>query len=107
MNNAEWIKKHGYKFTDLFITDCGDKAYQISACGEPIATYYATNEVTYLEIILKWLDQEHKPILTDAEREYLVAVKNSRRQWRPEHMRQSWERQLPGLVKLPDASWKS
>lgn len=74
MINGEWLIEHGYKFTDLFVTDYGDKAYQISVCGEPIATYHATNEVTYLEIVLKWLDQEHDPVLNNLERKYLSEV---------------------------------
>lgn len=75
MTNAEWIMKQGYKFTDLFITYFKDGVYKVSACGEPIAEYKATNEITYLEVILKWLDMEHvEPILNDAERRYLSAV---------------------------------
>ena len=75
MTNAEWMIKNGYKFTDLLITYSKDYVYKISVCGKPITEYKATNEITCLEIILKWLDMEHQePILDDAEREYLKMV---------------------------------
>lgn len=75
MTNAEWMIKHGYKFTDLLITYFENSIYKISVCGKPIAEYKAIYEITHSEIVLKWLDMEHRePILNDAEREYLKMV---------------------------------
>lgn len=72
MTNAEWMMKHGYKFTDLLITYSKDSVYKISVCGKPITEYKATNEITYLEVVLKWLDMENEeqiPVSTSLEHE--------------------------------------
>ena len=75
MTNAEWMIKNGYKFTDLLITYFKDGVYKISVCGKPITEYKATNEITYLEVVLKWFDMEHdEKILNDSEKKYLSAV---------------------------------
>jgi hypothetical protein len=84
MTNAEWMIKNGYKFSDLWITrrDCAgyrddtdERTYIITINGKDLDKYIAVNETTYLEVMLKWLDMEHKePILDDVEKRYLSAV---------------------------------
>ena len=75
MTNAEWMIKNGYRFIDLLITYSKDGVYKISVCGKSITEYKATNEITYLEIILKWLDMEYEEkILNNAEKKYLSAA---------------------------------
>ena len=81
MTNAEWCIKNGYKFSDLWIVrDCLDdddyeRTYIITISGKDLYKYITTNELSYLEVMLKWLDMEHEePILDDVEREYLSAV---------------------------------
>ena len=81
MTNAEWCIKNGYKFSDLWIVrDCSDdddyeRTYIITISGKDLYKYITTNELSYLEVMLKWLDMEHKePILSDAEKQYLSAV---------------------------------
>lgn len=78
MTNAEWMIKQGYKFKNIYIKQNSTDfcIYEIWIGNMLlIDTYRCTNERTDSEIILKWLDQEHKePILDDAERRYLKGV---------------------------------
>ena len=81
MTNAEWCIKNGYKFSDLWIVrDCLDdddyeRTYIITISGKDLYKYITTNELSYLEVMLKWLDMEYEgPILDDAEKNYLSAV---------------------------------
>ena len=85
MTNAEWMIQQGYKFSDLWmVRDCqdyyddSDRTYIITINGKDLYKYIATNELSYLEVMLKWLDMEHKehkePILDDAEKKYLSKV---------------------------------
>ena len=74
MINAEWMIKQGYKFKNIDIRQrprdfC---IYGIYIGNALIDTYRCTNEMTYIEVVLKWLDMEHKePILDDVEKRYL------------------------------------
>lgn len=79
MTNAEWMINNGYKFDDLWVIsdDITDDSYDylITFKSKPICKYKATTELTWCQIILKWLDMEHKePILDDVEKKYLSAV---------------------------------
>lgn len=78
MTNAEWMIKQGYKFKNIYIKQNSTDfcIYEIWIGNMLlIDTYRCTNERTDSEIILKWLDQEHKePILDEAEKRYLSAV---------------------------------
>ena len=73
MNNAEWMIKNGYKFSDLH--------WSLTQPGSIIKFYLNDKNVgkvsglSFFEAIKTWLDAEHiEPILDDAEREYLSAV---------------------------------
>lgn len=73
MNNAEWMIKNGYKFSDLcycFISDDGVVNFYMN--GEIVGRVPA---LSYFEALKEWLDMEHKEqILNDAEKKYLSAV---------------------------------
>ena len=73
MNNAEWMIKNGYKFSELH--------WSLTQPGNIIRFYLNDKNVgkvsslPIFEAIKTWLDAEHvEPILDDAEREYLSAV---------------------------------
>ena len=77
--NAEWMIQQGYKFDDLWVISDDstedDYDYLITVKSKSICKYKATTELTWCQIILKWLDMEHKePILDEAEKKYLSAV---------------------------------
>ena len=77
MTNAEWMIKHGYKFSDIsaygeYDNDC-NFIWHIRLSKADIEEISAEHD--YANVITAWLDAEHKePILDDAEREYLSAV---------------------------------
>lgn len=72
MTNAEWMIKHGYKFSDLELEDRGNE-FKIYLKENCVGKY--PQGFTMLEAAMKWLDMEHKkPILDDVERRYLSAV---------------------------------
>ena len=73
MNNAEWMIKNGYKFSELH--------WSFTQSGSIIRFYLNDKNVgkvsslSIFEALKTWLDAEHvEPILDDAEREYLSAV---------------------------------
>lgn len=58
MNNAAWVIKNGYKFSDIgcYVTSCnGD--YDLLLNGKYVGTVTDFSAFTALE---KWLDMEHK-----------------------------------------------
>jgi len=70
MNNAEWIIKNGYKFSDVCLKGSYD-TIAIFLNGRHLGKVRGT----YSSAFQQWLDMEHKePILDDAERRYLSAV---------------------------------
>lgn len=73
MNNAEWMVKNGYKFSELH--------WSLTQPGSIIRFYLNDKNVgkvsglSFFEAIKTWLDAEHvEPILDDAEKNYLSAV---------------------------------
>lgn len=77
MTNAEWMIKNGYKFKDIYIghSRLDNRIYEIYIGTALIDTYRVHDEITWCEVVMNWLDMEHKePILDDAERRYLSAV---------------------------------
>lgn len=75
MNNAEWLIKNGYLFSDVkhcCQTISGEMYFSLN--GKTVGKVKMIGN-SYFESFKKWLDQEHKePILTDEEHEYLAAV---------------------------------
>ena len=70
MNNAEWIIKNGYKFSDVCLKGSYD-TIAILLNGKNLGNVRGT----YSSAFQQWLDMEHKePILDDEERKYLSAV---------------------------------
>ena len=73
MNNAEWMIKNGYKFSDLHCSYMQPGS---------ICSFYLNDKnvgkvsgLSFFEAIKTWLDAEHiEPILDDAEKRYLSAV---------------------------------
>lgn len=77
MTNAEWIIKNGYKFKniDMRQSRLDFCVYEIYIGNVLIDTYRCTNEITYSEILVKWLDMERvEQILDEAEKRYLKGV---------------------------------
>lgn len=77
ITNAEWMIKNGYKFKDIYIrhSRLDNRIYEIYIGTALIDTYRVHDEITWCEVVVNWLDMEHKdPILDDAERKYLSAV---------------------------------
>lgn len=79
MTNAEWMIKHGYKFSNLFVRRLSNEErnkFVVRYNNEKI-DYFELNEchISFNDSAYKkWLDMEHKdPILDDTEREYLSA----------------------------------
>lgn len=77
MTNAEWMIKNGYKFKDIYIghSRLDNRIYEIYIGTALIDTYRVHDEITWCEVVMNWLDMEHKEqILDDAEKRYLSAV---------------------------------
>lgn len=78
MTNAEWMIKNGYKFKNIDIRQSQRDSciYGVYIGNALIDTYRCTNEITYWDVIMNWLDMEHKEplILDESERQYLSAV---------------------------------
>lgn len=82
MTNAEWMIKwmikNGYKFKNINIRQSQRDSciYGVYIGNALIDTYRCTNEITYWDVIMNWLDMEHKepPILDESERQYLLGV---------------------------------
>lgn len=77
MNNAEWMLKQGYKFSDLSTylkyNNDGKLIWHIRLSKAGIDDILIQND--YIDAITAWLDAEHKEqILDDAEKRYLSAV---------------------------------
>lgn len=80
MNNAEWMIKNGYKFSNLFVRCLSNEErnkFVVRYNNEKI-DYFELNEchISFNDSAYKkWLDMEHKePILDDTEKKYLSAV---------------------------------
>ena len=73
MNNAEWMIKNGYKFSDLHCSYMQPGS---------ICSFYLNDKnvgkvsgLSFFKAIKTWLDMEHvEPILDEAEKRYLSAV---------------------------------
>lgn len=73
MNNAEWMIKNGYKFSDLHCSYMQPGS---------ICSFYLNDKNVgkvsgspFFEAIKTWLDAEHiEPILDEAEKRYLAGV---------------------------------
>ena len=73
MNNAEWMLKNGYKFSDLHCSYMQPGS---------ICSFYLNDKIvgkvsglSFFEALKTWLDAEHiEPILDNAEKRYLSAV---------------------------------
>lgn len=77
MTNAEWMIKNGYKFKDIYIVHSrlDNRIYEIYIGTALIDTYRVHDEITWCEVVMNWLDSEHKePILDEDEKKYLSAV---------------------------------
>lgn len=77
MTNAEWMIKHGYKFSDLYACgeydNDGNFIWHIRLSKADIEEISAEHD--YANVITAWLYAEHKEqILDDAEKRYLSAV---------------------------------
>lgn len=77
MNNAEWMRKKGYKFKDLHVYKnyTNDKSwdYRIKIAKTDVNVHVKGNG--QLNVLMRWLDAEHvEPILDDVEKRYLSAV---------------------------------
>lgn len=80
MTNAEWMIKHGYKFSNLFVRRLSNEErnkFVVRYNNEKI-DYFELNEchISFNDSAYKkWLDMEHEePILDDAEKRYLKGV---------------------------------
>lgn len=80
MTNAEWMIKHWYKFSNLFVRRLSNEErnkFVVRYNNEKI-DYFELNEchISFNDSAYKkWLDMEHKEqILDDAEKRYLAGV---------------------------------
>lgn len=79
MTNAEWCVYNGIQFNDVKWYDRDDGDYHIlvfTYYGKKIGKYVTKKEDQrmFTTSFLDWLDKEHKPLLTDSDREYLSDV---------------------------------
>ena len=72
MNNAEWMIKNRYKFSDLRFSFENNGNIVISLNDKILVR---TPYITFEYALKRWLDMEHEEkILNDAEKKYLSAV---------------------------------
>ena len=72
MNNAEWMIKNGYKFSDLHFSYDSNGDIVISLNDKILVRGLY---IPFEDALKRWLDMEHEEkILNDAEKKYLSAV---------------------------------
>ena len=72
MNNAEWMIKNGYKFSDIhYVFSIDHKTCCFYLNGKIVGEVISKS---YPEALKKWLDMDHDPILDEVEKMYLSAI---------------------------------